>query len=76
MRTTISSSTDAVGEGPALTLVPAPPQPWYMTSPAIVDRRELEDEHTRILARAVGDHLPYELALRAAQVAEQLARSA
>ena len=74
MRTT-SSSTDAVGEGRALTLVPAP-QPWYMTPPAILDRRELEDEHTRILARAVGDHLPYELALRAAQVAEQLARCA
>jgi len=75
MRTTISS-TDPVEEGPALTLVPAPPQPWYLTPTPIVDRRELEDEHTRILARAVGDHLPYELALRAAQVAEQLARSA
>lgn len=70
------SSTDPVGEGPALTLVPAP-QPWYMTpTPAVLDRRELEGEHTRILARAVGDHLPYELALRAAQVAEQLARCA
>ena len=74
MRTTISS-TDPAGEGRALALVPAPP-PGYMTPPAILDRRELEDEHTRILARAVGDHLPYELALRAAQVAEQLARCA
>jgi len=74
MRMTISS-TDPVGAGPALTLGPAP-QPWYMTPTPIVDRRELEDEHTRILARAVGDHLPYELALRAAQVAEQLARCA
>jgi len=74
MRATISS-TDPAGEGRALTLVPAP-QPWYMTPPATIDRRELEDEHTRILARAVGDHLPYELALRAAQVAEQLARCA
>lgn len=36
------------------------------------DRRALEDQHTRILAQAVGDHLPYELALRAAAVAEQL----
>ena len=75
MRTT-TSSTNPVGEGRALALVPAPPQPWYLTPPAILDRRELEDEHTRILARAVGDHLPYELALRAAQVAEQLARCA
>ena len=74
MRTTISS-TDPVGERRGLTLVPAP-QPWYMTPPQALDRRELEDEHTRILARAVGDHLPYELALRAAAVAEQLARCA
>jgi len=74
MRTTISS-TDPAGEGRALTLVPAP-QPWYMTPTTVLDRRELEDEHTRILARAVGDHLPYELALRAAQVAEQLQRCA
>ena len=72
MRTTINS-TDPTGEGRGLTLVPAL-QPWYMTPPATIDRRELEDEHTRILARAVGDHLPYELALRAAQVAEQLQR--
>ena len=75
MRTT-SSSTDPVGEGRALTLVSAPPQPWYMTPPEVLDRGELEDEHTRILAHAVGDHLPYELALRAAAVAEQLARCA
>ena len=47
-----------------------------MTPPAIVDRQALEDEHTRILANAVGDHLPYELALRAAAVAEQLQRCA
>jgi hypothetical protein len=43
-----------------------------MTAPAIVDRQALEDEHTRILAQAVGDHLPYELALRAAAGAQQL----
>ena len=55
MRTSISSSTDVVGEGPALTLVPVPP--WYMTPTPIVYRRELEDEHTRILARAVGEQL-------------------
>jgi len=68
---TISDSSK-VGEGRALQLAPASPQPWYMTPPAILDRRELEDEHTRILANAVGDHLPYELALRAEAVAEQL----
>ena len=75
MSTTIGS-TDLAGEGRALALVPALPQPWYMTPPAIVDRQALEDEHTRILAQAVGDHLPYELALRAAAVAEQLQRCA
>jgi hypothetical protein len=47
-----------------------------MTPPAILDRQALEDEHTRILANAVGDHLPYELALRAQAVAEQLQRCA
>lgn len=61
-----------VGEGQALVLASGPP-PWYMTAPVTApDRGELEDEHTRILARAVGDHLPYELALRAAALAEQL----
>ena len=74
MRTTISS-TDQLGEGRALALVPAP-APWYLTPTPIVDRQALEDEHTRILARAVGDHLPYELALRAAAVAEQMHRFA
>jgi len=39
-------------------------------------RRELEDEHSRLLAQAVGDHLPHELALRAAEVAVELQRSA
>jgi hypothetical protein len=71
---TISDSSQ-VGEGRALALVPGP-QPWYMTSPALLDRQALEDEHTRILARGVGDHLPYELVLRAAAVAEQLQRCA
>jgi hypothetical protein len=58
-----------------LTLVPElpGPRPWYAT-PAL-DRRELEDEHTRVLARAIGDHLPYELALRAMELAAQLQRT-
>ena len=47
-----------------------------MTPPAVFDRLALEDEHTRILANAAGDHLPYELALRAASIAEQLQRCA
>ena len=75
MRTPMSS-TDLAGEGRALSLVPAPPQPWYMMPPAIFDRQALEAEHTRILAKAVGDHLPYELSLRAAAIAEQLQRCA
>lgn len=59
-----------MGEGRAL--VPGP-QPWYATAPTpAFDRLELEDAHTRILAQAVGDHLPYELALRAAELAAQL----
>ena len=73
---TTTGSTDLAGEGSVLQLVPPPPQPWYTTPPAIVDRQALEDEHTRILAQSVGDHLPYELALRAAAVAEQLQRRA
>lgn len=68
--------SDQVGEERALTLVSslAAPQPWYATPPATLalDRRELEDEHTRILAQAVGDHLPYELVLRAAELAAQI----
>jgi len=73
MRTSMDSHQ--VGERRALTLVPAlpGPQPWYAAAPAR-DRRELEDEHTRILAQAVGDHLPYELVLRAAELAAQLQR--
>jgi len=47
-----------MGEGRTLVLVPGA-QPWYAGAPsrAAFDRRELEDEHTRILARAVGDQL-------------------
>jgi hypothetical protein len=75
MRTTHDS--DHTGEGRALTLVPSlpAPVPWYAPPPMPArGRRELEDEHTRILARAVGDHLPYELVLRAAELAAQLQR--
>jgi hypothetical protein len=69
------ADSNQVGERSALVLVPGP-QPWYATTPAMpVDRRELEDEHTRVLAQAVGDHLPYELALRAAEFAAQLQRT-
>ena len=65
---------------PTLVLV-ADPAPWYAATPAaptsaLERRRELEDEHSRLLAQAVGDHLPYELALRAAELAAQLDRSA
>jgi hypothetical protein len=74
----MSTRTDSnqVGERPALVLVPVPP-PWYETPPPApaLDRRELEDEHTRVLSQAVGDHLPYELALRAAELAAQLQRT-
>jgi hypothetical protein len=77
MRATYQSGQ--AGERRALTLVPNVPaaQPWYATPPAMAgrDRRELEDEHTRVLARAVGDHLPYELVLRAAELVAQLQRT-
>jgi hypothetical protein len=62
--------SDQVGEGRLLALVPDPSP--YATTP--VERREV-DEHTRVLARAVGDHLPYELALRAAELAAQMQRT-
>jgi|GEM_PF-2830978 len=64
--------SDRIGEGPALALV-TDPAPWYATAPVpTLDRRALKDEHTRILVCAVGDHLPYELALRANELAAQL----
>jgi hypothetical protein len=57
-----------------LALVPGP-RPWYATAPTPErDRQALEDERTRVLACAVGDHLPYELVLRADDIAEQLQR--
>jgi hypothetical protein len=65
-----------VGEGRTLALVSAP-APWYATAPTpALDRQALEDEHTRVLSCAVGDHLPYELMLRAADIAAQLQRIA
>jgi hypothetical protein len=50
------------------------PQPWYATAPssALERRRELEDERSRLLALAVGDHLPIELAQRAAALTTEL----
>jgi len=50
------------------------PEPWYATAPtsALERRRELEDERSRLLALATGDHLPVELALRAADLTAQL----
>ena len=39
-------------------------------------RRELEDERSRLLALAVGDHLPIELAQRAADLTAQLEQGA
>jgi hypothetical protein len=54
------------------------PQPWYATAPTsqLECRRELEDERSRLLALAVGDHLPIELAQRAADLTVQLEQGA
>jgi hypothetical protein len=59
-------------------LVAVEPQPWYAIAPmsALERRRELEDERSRLLALAVGDHLPVELAQRAADLTPQLDRIA
>jgi hypothetical protein len=53
------------------------PQPWYAAAPtsALERRRELEDERSRLLALAIGDHLPVELAIRAADLTAQLQRT-
>ena len=65
------TSTSTTGR-PRLVLVEA--QPWYATTPSspLERRRELEDERSRLLALAVGDHLPIELARRAADLTAQL----
>ena len=57
----------------ALVLV-GDPLPWYAAAPMslLERRRELEDERSRLLARAVGDHLPIELAIRAADLTARL----
>jgi hypothetical protein len=67
----MSSSSDF--PRPVLVLV-GDPAPWYATAPtsALERRRELEDERTRLLALATGDHLPVELAVRAADLTAQL----
>lgn len=66
--------SNRVGERRTLTLVLGL-LPWYATAPtAPLDRQALEDEHTRVLAQAVGDYLPHELVLRAAELSAQLQR--
>lgn len=68
-------STSTSGR-PRLVLVEA--QPWYATAPTTARERktELEDERSRVLALAVGDHLPIELAQRAADLTAQLEQGA
>lgn len=68
------NSTSTTGR-PHLVLVE--PQPWYAAAPtsALERRHELEDERSRLLALAVGDHLPVELAIRAADITAQLQRT-
>lgn len=65
------NSTSATGR---TRLVLVEPRPWYAIAPvsALERRRDLEDERSRLLALAVGDHLPIELALRAADLTAQL----
>jgi hypothetical protein len=59
-------------------LVLVEPQPWYATAPTspLERRHEIEDERSRLLALAVGDHLPIELAKRAADLTAQLEQGA
>ena len=70
-----SMNTTSTARRTRLTLVEA--QPWYATAPTspLERRRELEDERSRLLALAVGDHLPVELAIRAADLTAQLQRT-
>lgn len=69
------NSTSTTG-GPRLALVES--QPWYASAPgsALERRHKLEDERSRLLALAVGDHLPVELAQRAADLTAELDRIA
>jgi len=57
-----------------LKALPEPAEPLWMPAPDGAGERvrALRDERTRLLARAVGDHLPYELALRVAELERQL----
>ena len=73
MRTMKATST---GSRPRLVLVE--PQPWYADAPSspLERRHQLEDERSRLLALAVGDHLPIELAQRAAVLTAQLEQGA
>ncbi len=59
-------------------LVLVKPQPWYATAPSspLERRHELEDERSRLPPLAVGDHLPIELAQRAADLTAQLEQGA
>ena len=70
------NSTSTSSTRPRLMLVEA--QPWYATAPtsALERRRELEDQRSRLLALGVGDHLPIELAQRAAALTSALERFA
>src|SRR5580698_5904568 len=65
------NSTSTTGR-PQLVLVET--QPWFAAAPtsALERRHELEDERSRLLALAVGDHLPVELAIRAADITAHL----
>jgi hypothetical protein len=58
-----------------LAALPDPPAvplltPWAGPADRVA---ALEDERTRLLSRAVGDHLPHELALRVAAIERELA---
>ena len=50
------------------------PVPWFAAAPSSAGerRRWLDDERCRLLARAVGDHLPVELADRARELTLEL----
>ena len=68
--------TSTSSSRPRLTLVE--PAPWYAAAPTsqLERRHELEEERLRLLALAVGDHLPIELAQRAADLTAPLERIA
>jgi hypothetical protein len=55
--------------------VPAEPRPWFETiAPTPLEHRAaLERQRTRLLALAVGEHLPHELRLRVEALDAQLA---